>query len=328
MAWFIFLTANLIVGLTAFFLTRPLQLSLNERILAIFTISTAQIVATMLLAGTIFNLNIPVLLSINLILLACAYVYSSLQNPPCLKARPPVQTGVLWLRSSWAVILFFLVVFQVAWIVFLGVLFPPYAWDSLYYHLAAAAGWLKDGRIIQSPYPVWAGVYPMNTELVFTWIMLFFKSDTVVDLTQLVFAKAGSFSVYALGRQIGLKQDNSVAAACLFFLTPVILVQSKTCYVDVAFAGMFLTAYYFTLRYYYSRRMTYLVLSGLAGGLLLGMKASAVLYIAVNFLLIVLGLLRENIKKNLPSGSNCFFLRESSPACFSFGEAFGTYETG
>ncbi|MDN5344290.1 MAG: hypothetical protein PWQ18_401 [Clostridia bacterium] len=288
----------MIVFLTAFFLTRGRGLAAVERFLAMFILAIAQITGTLLLAGTILHLRAGWLLALHVILLAAAYLWTGLSPAPGRDAWP--RPDASWRHNFWARFLLFLAGLETAWLIFLGYLFPPYAWDSLYYHLTAAATWLQAGRIVLSPYTIWANVYPMNTELIFTWIMLLGGSDLLVDLAQLPFALAGGLAVYALARQVGLKQASSTVAAGLFFLTPIVLVQSKTCYVDVAFAGMFLAAYYFAYRYHQQPRRAYLLLAALGGGLTLGIKASAAPFVAVIFVFLLAGGWQASRQTNRP----------------------------
>ncbi|MGI9861773.1 hypothetical protein SDD30_10380 [Moorella naiadis] len=287
LAWLTFLSGNLLAILTAFCLTRGRGLAPAEGFLAIFVLAGAQITGTMLLAGTILRLTVGWLLGLNAVLLMAACIWTSLAPAPGLNAWPRPDAD--WSNNFWTKLLLFLAVLETAWLIFLGYLLPPYAWDSLYYHLTAAATWLQAGRIVLSPYTLWANVYPMNTELLFAWNLLLTGSDLLVDLTQLPFALAGGLAVYALGRQAGLKQAGSAVAGALFFLTPIVLIQSKTCYVDVAFAAMFLVGYYFAWRYYHSPRRGYLLLTALAAGLVTGMKASAAPYVAVIFAIVLAG---------------------------------------
>ncbi|PRR69509.1 hypothetical protein [Neomoorella humiferrea] len=287
MNWPAFICGNLIVLLTAIILVHRRGLSPVETVLAVFTLAAGQIVFTMLLSGTLLHLTTVTLLVVNLILLGAAVPLRRLFPASDRLRRPRLEPD--WGSNFWSRLLLFLVFLEIIWLIFLGYLFPPYAWDSLYYHLTAAATWLQAGRIVLSPYTLWANVYPMNTELVFAWNMLLAGSDLLVDLTQLPFALAGGMAVYALGRATGLRQTNSAVAACLFLLTPIVLVQSKTCYVDVAFAGMFLVAFFFAYRYYHEPRRIYLLLAALASGLTFGIKASAAPYVAVIFLFIIAG---------------------------------------
>ena len=287
MSWVAFAGGNFIVLLTAYYLTRRRGLAPAEWLLAIFTLGTGQIVFTMLLAGIVLHLTIITLLVLNLIFLAAAILVAHLS--PATGLAPVPRPDGSWRHNFWARLLLFLAFLETAWLIFLGYLLPPYAWDDLYYHLTAVATWLQAGRIVLSPYTLWANVYPMNTELLFTWVMLLSGSDLLVELTQLPFALAGGLAVYALGRETGLQQANSAVAACLFFLTPIVLVQSKTCYVDVAFAAMFLAAFYFAYRYCHCQRRIYLLLAALAGGLTLGMKASAAPYVVIVFVLLLAG---------------------------------------
>lgn len=287
LAWFTFPSGNLLVILTAFCLTRMRGLEPAERLLAMFVLAVAQITGTMLLAGTLLHLTAAWLLTLNGALLVTTCLLAGLSPARGRDAWPCLDAS--WHNNFWAKLLFFLAGLETAWLLFLGYLLPPYAWDSLYYHLTAAATWLQAGRIVLSPYTLWANVYPMNTELLFAWNMLLAGSDLLVDLTQLPFALAGGLAVYALGREVGLHQAGSAVAACLFFLTPIVLIQSKTCYVDIAFAAMFLVGYYFAWRYCRCRRRSYFFMAALAAGLATGMKASAAPYVAVIFAVVGAG---------------------------------------
>lgn len=204
-------------------------------------------------------------------------------------AKPTLMAPTRLRGHLWAQVLLALALGEVAWLVFLGYLFPEMAWDSLYYHLPAVVTWIKEQRLVLTPYNLWTNIYPMNTELLMAWTMIFTGGETIVDLVQLPFAIAGSLATYGLGRRVGLPPANSAVAGCLFFLTPIVLVQSKTAYVDVAFAGFFLVAFYFGFSYFLSHRRCHYWLAGVATGVLMGMKASALAYAAVVFLLVLAG---------------------------------------
>lgn len=406
---------NGVVIATSWLLVRHRIHGRLDQLLAIFTLSVAQIVLTMLMAGTVFGLTPKVLWTLNLgllilaaatrarpkpsakpgppppgpegaAILACShpdpvskldssYLAPSRRQPlkapigePSGPAEPTIRAGAgpakarsipseaadrarlwglssrttpappeasssgessgrgntwvgtgaalfqgftlpAWLRGNlWVQIFLALTLGELAWLILLGYLFPEMAWDSLYYHLPAVVTWLKEQRLVLTPYNIWTNVYPMNTELLMAWILLFTGSEAIIDLVQLPFAVAGSLATYGLGRQIGLAPANSAVAGCMFFLTPIVLVQSKTCYVDVAFAGLFLVAFYFAFSYFLSPRRGHSLLAGISSGIVLGMKASASAYVAVILFLVLAGSLKA--ARQAQKGVWAYWLRD------------------
>ncbi|SMB99512.1 hypothetical protein SAMN00808754_2939 [Thermanaeromonas toyohensis ToBE] len=295
MSWFIFIAATLLVLASAFLINKPWSLPTGEGLLSLFVLMTAQIIFSLLLAGAVLQrLTIPVVLLINALFFFIVLLVRLRQGhirraSPCCSIK--VKEKIKEIRGNfWALALLFLVTGETGWLTFLGYLFPPYDWDGLAYHLTAVAAWIEAAKITLTPHSLWANVYPLNTELIFTWNMLFLGSDIIVDLTQLGFALAGAGAVAALGNLASLKTPGKVVAGSLFFLTPIILIQSKTAYVDVALASMFLISFYFSYRYAQDPRNVYLWLAGLGSGITLGMKSSAALYVTVNTLFILRGL--------------------------------------
>ena len=173
---------------------------------------------------------------------------------------------------------------EVAWALITGLVTPPYAFDALDYHLPSIAYWIQHGQIGRTPYTIWSNAYPMNTELTIAWPAAILRSDILVNLGQFPFALMGALALVVIGRAIGLRRPTALAVASLFLLTPLVLVQLSTPYVDVALAGALLTAFAFLLRAVQTLAarttddaspLVYLLFAGLAMGLALGSKSSA-----------------------------------------------------
>lgn len=182
--------------------------------------------------------------------------------------------------SLFALVLLLLVLVQIIWTLFLGFLFPPYAWDALTYHLSSVAYWLQQGKIFIIDTPnLRSNVYPMNVELFYLWNVIFLKNDIIVDLSQLFFALLGLLTVYSISRKVGLNTRNSFVAAALYFFTPLILIQSKTCMTDVAVAVMFLIAINFAFQYSKDFKTRNLFFCGIASGILFGSKLTGTIFV-------------------------------------------------
>lgn len=257
-------------------------------LLGVFTFFISQVILSLLLAGAVLGELNPLWvgatnLIITFILLALARRY---RQPAFLHAwRKALGRGVQLLGGlyydPWALSLLLLSLVEASWLLYLAFLLPPYDYDGLWYHLTAVVAWIQAGKIVITPYTFWTNVYPANTELFFGWLMLFLHSDLLVRLGQFVFAGAGAFAVMGIGRMVGLKYTPAVAAGCLFFLTPIVLLQATTNYVDVAFASMFLIFFYFLFCSIEQLNSGNLVLAGLAGGITIGMKSTGIIYIGI-----------------------------------------------
>jgi len=219
--------------------------------------------------------------------------------------------------SSFTLILFFLILVQIAWILFLGFLFPPYVWDAITYHLSSVAYWLQAGKIHLIDTPVSrSNIYPMNVELFFLWNVIFLRNDVLVDLSQFFFALLGLLGIYALTRKIGVSPRSSLAASAVFFFTPLVLIQSKTCQTDLAAAVLFLIALNFAFQYGKDSKISNLFVSGLASGILMGSKSTGPILVFCLYLYLWVNWIRLRSKKSRPRGTSA--KREGSPPYVRF----------
>jgi hypothetical protein len=164
----------------------------------------------------------------------------------------------------------------------------------LWYHLPIIGYILQSGAIEEianhSFIDQFINIFPKNIELFFLWNMIFLKSSTIVDLSQLLFAIMGIAVVFSICRNMGIKQQSSLYAGLLFFFTPIIILQSTTNYVDVAITVLFLSALNFLIPFdeiekkalrVATHRKYRLLLAGLSAGLLLGSKGSGPLFLVI-----------------------------------------------
>lgn len=287
-----FLFANLLVVLSAAAVTAQF----NPRraidcILVFFTSAVTQIVVTLLIGGALLHQLRPIpIIALNLLVaLVAVGTYLKGQRKPDIQALGNWAIG-FWreLKSHpWALLLTFFVGAELVWLTTLTYLFPLFDYDGLAYHLVAVASWIQQGSIHVTPYLFWSNVYPQNVELLFTWLMLFTRTDTWVELGQFAFALGGAGAVMGLARVAGLSRPAALAAGNLYFLTPIVLLQARTAYVDVSFASMYLIAFYFVVRYLKLQSLRYLFVGGIAGGLALGMKSSGLAYVGILGMIVV-----------------------------------------
>jgi hypothetical protein len=267
-------------------------------------VASTIVVATVLIAGAALErLSGEVLLALVLITaaglcLAARASGRSLRAPPN-QTLAQVPAAIQALRGDlWLAALVVVACAEIAWRIVIGIVMPPYAGDALWYHLTTVAGWIQHGRIGPSELSIWSTVHPQGGELDFAWTALLLGDDRLVDLVQLPFAVLGAVAVAGIGRTCGLTRRSAAAAGCLFLLTPIVLSQTTASYTDTASIALVLTAYHFLLRAVRALledRVNvptgpWLLLAGLAGGLALGTKQLALLYMAVLAGVLIAGL--------------------------------------
>lgn len=213
-----------------------------------------------------------------------------------------VRTGRRALRRPWVLILALVSLLELAWRIVLAFVLPPLGADALTYHLTTVAWWVQRGGFFPNPFSDISEGYPANTELVFTHIALFSHDAQIVDVAQMAFALSGALATVGIARVLGASRVPSVVAGILFFLTPIVLAQATVAYVDIATVSLFATCLYFMARYLESfpaipdthqhRSTRLLLLSGLAGGLCLGSKPQAPIWIASVCVFLAVGLVQ------------------------------------
>jgi hypothetical protein len=300
----LFLLANLIVAATAVRLATVLPLrGALDRVLAAAVLATTQIVASLLIAGTVLqSLRPGTVLLLNAAIVIAVFWVSSRRGSPVRLASVRAVATDLWsdLRSHpWVAALVAVAVIALLWRVVIAYALPPYGYDSLAYHLPTVAGWLQYGHIGTAHLHIYSASFPANVELLFTWLALFLKSDVWIGTVQIPLAVMGALAVVGFARVAGVRRPAAIAAGALFALSPIVLTQASSNYVDLGVGVLFLTGIYFVLRAFPPAAWgsdadrgwspTCLVLAGCAAGLAVGAKPVGPILGFVTLLCLVIG---------------------------------------
>ena len=180
-----------------------------------------------------------------------------------------------------------------AWILFIGVLFPPLDWDGNAYHLAYVAQMLQNHSIFDDPSSLaWMMGYPKGGELLQGWTMLLTRDDTLADLSQVPFLLLGIVALYGIACNLGVRKNSARYAALLFLFTPAVLNQLPTAYVDIMLTASFFAALALITQKKYHKLD--LLLIGICFSFLISIKASGVYMCAILMLPLLWNLYQEH----------------------------------
>jgi hypothetical protein len=278
-----------------------------EQVVAALVVMVGQIVITLLFTGVLLqSLARVTLLVVNLVVTAVVAVLAlrstSVGDGLHAWRRPRLGRGVGDLRRQWwAWVLGALVALGTAYLVLVAATMPSYGYDAVWYHLTAVASWIDVGHIGITPLEPIANIFPMNGELSFLWVGVLTKGDLLIDLPQIGFALLGALAVGAMARVARVSRPGAIVAGSLYFLTPIVLAQASTDYVDVVLPGLFLAGFAFLFRYTAELATgdaatprhdgAALLLAGAGIGLAAGAKTSGLVYAGVAFVLLVVNVL-------------------------------------
>lgn len=162
-----------------------------------------------------------------------------------------------------------------AYIAALAVGTPENEGDALTYHVPRAAFWHQAHAVhyIANAIDTRLNVSPPNEEICLLFTMVLSGGQTLVGLVQVVALAVCVVATIGLARRLGLPQPAALFGGLLLLTLPVVANQGWTALNDVGVASLLATAAYFVL----GERHLEFALAGLALGLALGTKLTAVL---------------------------------------------------
>ncbi|MBN2056253.1 hypothetical protein JW905_15115, partial [bacterium] len=245
------------------------------------TVSVAAVILLLQIMGTAGWLDkLPVSL-VTLLFSAAVLLKTAPNHPRTVPARPgfgtmPFLIGFVFIS---------LVILQIAWDARWN---GPEGWDVFTYHLGFPAEWLSRKALLnplQSYGDFSPPFYPLNSSLVAAWTMLLSGSDLLAKHVQLVFLIIGLPALYRACRSLGASPRAAALAPLAFGLVPIVLGNTGVAYCDLSLAGAYALALAQVLRVQEQPTMRRSLIAGLAAGIFLGAKYSAVPFSIVLWIL-------------------------------------------
>ena len=275
--------AGVVVG-TAFLAAASLRLpAFTGFLLAAYLVAVGEIVLLTEALSLVDAVGAAGYAAGELLLLVVAAVVWQRRGRP-LPALPAVSRNSL---SEHPVLVFLAgaVVLALGYQAFLVLATPPNNWDSFAYHLARAAEWSQRGAVEYYPSHSESVNAPQpNASILTLHGFAFADRDTFAALPQLLAELACVVAVYGIAVRLGLSRAASAFAALLVATLPQVALQSVTTQNDLLTGSFLAAALYFAL----GRVRVEFALAGLAIGLAMGTKATAVLALPLLLLAAIL----------------------------------------
>lgn len=162
---------------------------------------------------------------------------------------------------------------------FLLTLSPPTSaeWDSLMYHLAAPAQYLRHGKIVELPYDHHS-YFPFTMEMLFLW-GLAVKGPVLAKLFHWLMLPLSCVALIAIGKR-HFSPRAGLFAAALFASIPLVQAEASTAYIDLGLTAFTLLAYLCFLNWKTTGEKSWLLWCGAFCGFCLGTKYLGVLTLA------------------------------------------------
>jgi len=155
----------------------------------------------------------------------------------------------------------------------------PHNVDSMTFHLPRVAYYIQHGNLNYYHAGYWCQVvHPKNSTLLTLYTYLVTgRNENMTQMVQFISYWIAIFSVYGISRRIGNNVVSSLFSSSVFALLIECLMQSVTTQNDMLIAAYVGVVAYLFFAFRETRERKYLVVAGVNVGLVIGVKASALL---------------------------------------------------
>jgi Dolichyl-phosphate-mannose-protein mannosyltransferase len=171
----------------------------------------------------------------------------------------------------------------------MGIAVAPNNWDSMTYHLARVAYWLQFDSVLHFDNGTLRQLAnPPNGEYLQGWTMLLSGSDRLVATVQWLALTGLAAGVAGMARNLRFGHPAALFAAALFVVLPQPILQASSTQNDLIVAFFVIAALHFGFRGVRDRSGVDLALFGVALGLAVGAKGTALLTVPLLGLVLAL----------------------------------------
>lgn len=263
---------------------------LSDSILTCFILSFGQIILVTTILGTLEKLYFFNVFIAHCVILLLVLLIFHRKSAALIPTKPDIKPFL----NNKLLLLAISIFFSFALVsIYNNLINPPQDADSLLYHLAFPASWIKSGTLdnpffifgsnpILFPGSLVDGVpsyYPINTELFFTWLLMPLKNAFLADLGEVPFYLVGIIVFYSILKKYGVDHKIALLSGFLWVLIPNVFKQIKVANnLDVICAVFFLLTIFTLLLLKSSLTIKNAILFGISAGIFIGTKFNNVVY--------------------------------------------------
>lgn len=178
--------------------------------------------------------------------------------------------------------------FLIGVLVYLNVVMPVNGFDALCYHLNRAAFWVNQGNLNHFDIADDRNlVMPINSEILYAWVLLFFKNDWALGLFSFLGYILSIFSLYNILRLFGYSERKKLW--CVFIVSSFasVIAEASSIETDIIIAGLILTSILLYLVALKEKKISLIIFSALAYALAIGTKTPSLIAFPGVFVLLV-----------------------------------------
>lgn len=201
-------------------------------------------------------------------------------------------------------------IFLIGLILFMDIIMPVNGFDALTYHLNRAAFWVSQGSLNHFEIADDRNlVMPINSEILYTWVLLFLKNDWCLGLFSFFGYLAGLVSLYNILGFFKFDERRKLWSVFLLSSFASLIAEASGIETDVIIGGLIMSSILLYVASLKERKISLIFFSALAYALAIGTKTpSLIAFPAVFMLLAYFSILRMKKEGYKPLLAFLFFL--------------------
>lgn len=175
--------------------------------------------------------------------------------------------------------------------------FPVTFGDAVSYYLPRCTAWIQNGNILHYTTPDTRElIMPTNMEFLYTWVLLFKKSELGISIFSYISFIAGIYIIYNFLKELGYSTRKRLWSIFVFSSFALIAIEMHTPCADLFIGVLILNSIYLFFKSckYDNKRM--LFFSALSYALAVGTKTTALIAIPATFIALII--IAHTCKKN------------------------------
>ena len=281
-----FLTSSILVFLSSYFLICFLKSKALNLVIYFILIFISQIIITIEGLSLINQINPPALLIANATVFIISFkLWFKAGKPKAdFEEINILKASIInaLKKDKVLIILACCCIFSSLISLFLALVVPPGAWNTLSYHLTRVAFWSQNHTLAHfETSSLRHIVFPINSELLMLWQMVFLKRDYLAILNQYLAYWGCILVLFSYLSYLKISMRRILWTIFIVASLPAVILESSSAQVDLIIAFLLFSSLYLFVYGIKEKQKRSLVFSAIAFAIALGTKNSAFFFIPI-----------------------------------------------